>query len=124
MKVSRIYILVITISLASCFQNKKYEAQVEEGKKGVYIIKYENRYALIRNGRPYQIKGACGIDQLEILMNIGGNSVRTYDTKRLDKILEECHKNSLTISVGLFLDHIDILQDCIYSLKNDALMTS
>lgn len=69
-----------------------------------------DKFTLIRNGRPYFVKGA-GVsdstdDALRRLKEAGGNSVRTWgvgdDTGAL---LDLAHKHGLTVLLGFWLGH-------------------
>ena len=67
----------------------------------VYLSHDNGKYTLYRNGQPHQIKGAAGHTNLKKLREIGGNTIRTYDTLNLGSILDEAEKNNLAVMVGL-----------------------
>ncbi|HEU4552114.1 MAG TPA: glycoside hydrolase family 2 TIM barrel-domain containing protein [Chitinophaga sp.] len=56
---------------------------------------------LYRNGRPFVVKGASGYTHLEVLRQMGGNTIRTWDTLNLAAILNEAQRNNLAVIVGL-----------------------
>ena len=62
-------------------------------------------HRLLRNGEPYFIRGVGGNSRLAELAALGGNSIRTWDTKNLDKILDAAGRLQLTVCVGLWLGH-------------------
>lgn len=78
-------------------------ANQKQGNKNakVFIENKNGKYTLIRNGRPYVIKGASGFTYLKKLNETGGNTIRTYDTANLGSILNEAEANHLTVVVGL-----------------------
>lgn len=81
-------------------------AHAEEKKAiPVRVVKTESTYELQREGKPYFIKGAGGEKFLDKLAAAGGNSIRTWGPDRLDTLLDEAHKQGLTVTVGIWLGH-------------------
>lgn len=64
-----------------------------------------DRFQLIRDGKPYQIRGVGGTDQLAKLAAAGGNTIRTWDSKNLGKVLDDAQKHGLTVCAGLWMGH-------------------
>jgi hypothetical protein len=64
----------------------------------VTIVKKNKNFVLLRNGKPYFIKGAVGSHYLEKLKQYGGNSIRTNSKP---EILDKAHSLGLTALVGL-----------------------
>ena len=62
-------------------------------------------WSLLRDGKPYLVKGGGGTTDLPLLVKIGGNSVRTWGADQLAVALEEAHKQGLTVTAGLWLGH-------------------
>ena len=73
----------------------------ETGPVKVEIKKEGDIYQLIRGGQPYFVKGAGGTSYTERLAQHGGNSIRTWDTRNGDKILNDANKLGLTVTMGL-----------------------
>jgi len=71
----------------------------------VELRQTEEGWQLLRGGEPYFIKGAGGSRSLEQLAAAGGNSVRTWSTDGVGKILDEAHALGLTVTVGIWLGH-------------------
>ncbi|WP_346237201.1 glycoside hydrolase family 2 TIM barrel-domain containing protein [Niabella insulamsoli] len=71
--------------------------------KTVYIEEADGRFTLIRNGKPFEIRGACGSSYLPELVKAGGNTIRTYDTVNLDAIMKEAESLNLAVVVGLYM---------------------
>ena len=61
-------------------------------------------FQLLKDGKPYYIKGAGGTVELEKLKSYGGNSIRTWGIDaNTDKILDEAYKNGLTVTFGIWM---------------------
>ncbi|MGB6222523.1 glycoside hydrolase family 2 TIM barrel-domain containing protein [Haloferula sp.] len=71
----------------------------------------EGRFTLLRDGKPFQIRGACGVEQLALLKELGGNSIRTYGVEQLDQevdgksLLDRCQELGLTVAAGIWIEH-------------------
>jgi hypothetical protein len=77
--------------------------QVETGGKNrkVFIKKAADGYKLYRNGQPFSVKGAAGYSHLSKLKEVGGNTIRTWDTVNIASILDEAHAHDIAVIVGL-----------------------
>jgi hypothetical protein len=68
-------------------------------------------WRLLRDGKPYEIRGAGGTDQLELVKAIGGNTIRTWGIDQLDRrengktLLDRCSALGLTIMAGIWVEH-------------------
>lgn len=81
-------------------RNLHREPPVDETRT-VYIKKTEEGYQLFRNGEPFVIQGAGGESYFKELAEIGGNTIRLYDTSNLKEKLDEAHKNDLAVIVDI-----------------------
>ncbi len=64
------------------------------------------QYQLLRDGKPYFIKGAGGDGDKQLMAKLGGNGFRTWGVGRGTKAqLDEAHKLGLTVTLGLWLGH-------------------
>lgn len=75
------------------------------GQSRVELVRKDGRFQLLRNGKPYEIKGVGGQTHLDRLAGFGGNSIRTWGTDDLGKVLDSAGKHGLTVSVGFWLGH-------------------
>lgn len=93
-----IFILIggFMIFLLGCANQRMYNKRLK-----VYVEEKEGKYTLIRNGKPFSIKGASGFTYLKELNEIGGNTIRTYDTAEIGSILDEAEANHLAVVIGL-----------------------
>jgi hypothetical protein len=79
-----------------------------EGKPSVVkLIKTNDGYQLLRNGQPFFIKGAGGDGSMSLLAAAGANSLRTWGADNLGPLLDEAQKQGLTITIGIWLGHVD-----------------
>lgn len=62
-------------------------------------------FQLLRNGQPYAIHGAGGQVELDLLKQLGGNSIRTWGADNLGHLLDAAHQRGLTVCVGMWLGH-------------------
>ena len=69
----------------------------------VEIVKQGNSFQLIRNGKPYFIKGVAGEQQVEVAAAAGANSIRTYTADDLDNLLNKADSLGLSVMVGIWL---------------------
>jgi Glycosyl hydrolases family 2, TIM barrel domain len=79
--------------------------RVGECQSKVVLKKADGKFQLLRNGQPYEIKGAGGQTHLELLVKLGGNSIRTWGADDIGSVLENAQKNGLTVCVGFWLGH-------------------
>jgi hypothetical protein len=67
----------------------------------VHVQKTEDGFVLIRNGQPFQVKGAAGNSYLKELKEAGGNTIRLYDTIDLRTNLDAAHELGLAAIVDI-----------------------
>lgn len=77
----------------------------ERGPTPVRIEQTADGYRLLRDGKPYPIKGVGGDGPLDLLTKSGGNSLRTWGADNLEARLDEAHRLGLTVAVGIWLGH-------------------
>jgi hypothetical protein len=70
----------------------------------VELKQTDQRWQLLRDGRPYFIRGAGGDASLTALAAAGANSVRTWGGDP-GRVLDEAHALGLTVTVGIWLGH-------------------
>jgi len=99
------------------------EKNVDETRT-VFIKKMDMGFQLFRNGKPFYIQGASGNSHLKELAEIGGNTIRLYDTINIGSILDDAQKNNLAVIVDIPIPAYNIKYDLYsnktknYSLKN------
>ena len=73
----------------------------EDTQALVHIKKKDKGYLLIRNGKPFYIKGAAGTGHLKELKTSGANTVRLYDTIHLKQKLDSASNIGLAVIVDI-----------------------
>jgi hypothetical protein len=69
--------------------------------KSVYIEKTASGNQLMRKGSPFYIKGVSGNTYFKELAEIGGNTIRIYDTTNIAHSLDEAQKYNLSVIVDI-----------------------
>src|SRR5213083_2699901 len=94
---------LIVLMLIGCISTSSAHAA---GAIRVQVIRATDSWQLLRDGKPYFIKGGGGGASKELLARLGGNSFRTWgvgdDTMRQ---LDEAQKLGLTVTLGIWLRH-------------------
>ena len=96
----RSYYLIL---IACLFTITDMNAQKTNLPIPVKIVAQQNGYTLMRDGRPYFIKGAGGTSYTDRLVKYGGNSIRTWDTKNAMTLLNNANKLGVTVTMGLYV---------------------
>jgi hypothetical protein len=69
------------------------------------VVKTEIGYQLMRDGKPYYVKGLGGEVNFDKMVEVGANSLRTWGVDDAQHVLDEAHKRGLTVMLGLWLQH-------------------
>lgn len=101
-------------------RNLNKERPVDENRT-VWIKKTKNGYQLLRNGEPFFIQGAGGDYYYKELAEIGGNTIRLYDTLNLQNKLDEALKYNLAVIVDLPLYRFETSYNQ-YLIEDDVLL--
>ncbi len=98
-----IFLFVVFSMLLMGFYTLKYlrAEKIPNENRTVFIKKTETGHQLYRNGNPFYIQGATGIGHLKDLADIGGNTIRVYDTINIGYILDEAQKYNLAVIVDI-----------------------
>lgn len=89
----------LALSALSAFVFQVADAQT------VKLVSNDGKTQLLRNDKPYSIRGVGGDTHLKSLAAAGGNSIRTWNADSLEKTLDEAHSNGLSVCVGLWIGH-------------------
>ncbi|MFM1931709.1 MAG: hypothetical protein RL226_1012 [Bacteroidota bacterium] len=71
----------------------------------VEMRKEANGWQMYRGGEPYYIRGAGGHVHLDVVVECGGNSIRTWGLENAQSVLDEAHKRGLTVMLGMWMAH-------------------
>jgi hypothetical protein len=75
------------------------------GPLPVEIIHQNDEFQLLRNGKPYFIKGVGGRGFLESAAASGANSVRTWGAHDAGPLLDRALSLGMTVTLGIWLSH-------------------
>ncbi|MDU0369197.1 glycoside hydrolase family 2 TIM barrel-domain containing protein [Hymenobacter endophyticus] len=78
---------------------------VPAGVIPVRVVRTAKGFELQRNGRPYFVKGAAGLQHYDQLRAAGANSVRLWSADYADDRLNEAQRQGLTVLLGLWMEH-------------------
>lgn len=91
--------------LASCLLATFCTCVQPLARAQVTVLRNGEHTRLLKDGKPYVIKGVGGDSYFPELASAGGNTVRTWDCKNLEAILDEAEKHGLMVCAGLWLGH-------------------
>jgi hypothetical protein len=69
------------------------------------VVKTPLGFQLMREGKPYYVKGLGGQVNFDKMVEVGANSLRTWGIEEAQQVLDEAHKRGLTVMLGLWLQH-------------------
>ena len=67
------------------------------------IVQKDGKWEMLRDGKPYFVKGVGGDESLKIVVDLGGNWVRTGGADDLGPKLDEAQRLGLSVTVGIWL---------------------
>ena len=92
--------VLVALSIAETADNKEREDMSKVTEPSIVKIQQiGRRFELTRNGEPYFINGAGGSNHLDMLVEAGGNSIRTWSSSR--ETLDQAHEKGLSVCMGL-----------------------
>jgi hypothetical protein len=115
LKTLLVFAFIGLIALA-CSGRKEYTAT---GK--VHVVRDGDRFTLIRDQKPFVIKGVAGFTHLKELHDAGGNTIRTWDTTNLQNILDSAQHYNIAVMAGLPLynsNHVNDYYSDPLAMKN------
>ena len=100
--------LILCTAIASAFFFVVYHHQTCQAQAvPVAMKKTAQGWQMLRDGKPYYVKGAGGDGPMELLAAMGGNSIRTWGIDENTKsLLDQAHANGLTVALGIWLEHV------------------
>jgi hypothetical protein len=84
------------------------DARGEAGTKPipVQLVHRDDKWQLLRDGKPFFIKGVGGDGSKQALTEAGGNAFRTWGADdKTGALLDEAHKLGLAVTVGIWVGH-------------------
>ena len=67
------------------------------------LVQRDGKWELLREGKPYFIKGAGGDASRKLLVDLGGNSFRTWGSDDIGAQLDEAQRLGLSVTVGIWI---------------------
>ncbi len=99
-------LVLLTLLCAAFAPNALHAAPPGNAKPSVVkVVRNAGGFQLLRDGKPYFVKGAGGDGSKMLLRDGGGNSFRTWGADNLEPKLAEAQKLGLTVTVGVWLGH-------------------
>lgn len=100
--------ILLAMSLMTACMQSPVAVTSERGQtdqRTVELVQTDEGWQLLRNGEPYFIKGVGGTDNMDLLVKLGGNSMRTWGADNLAVQLNEAHARGLTLTAGIWIMH-------------------
>jgi hypothetical protein len=94
-----------TLGLAACTLALLLATTAPAAPTVTRVERTPDGWRLLRDGRPYTVRGAGGDGSRELLSRLGGNSLRTWGADDLDRQLDEAARLGLSVTVGIWLGH-------------------
>jgi len=105
---SPFYLFIVLALFFNAFDGMAQPDRVFYGGEAIPVTVNQDEngaWHLLRNAKPYEVRGAGGNVQLDKLVEIGGNSIRTWSTDNAQEILDEAYSKGLTVMLGLWVQH-------------------
>ncbi len=71
----------------------------------VTVSQKDGQWTLYVNNEPFYIKGAGGEKELDVLIECGGNTIRTWGVENAQEVLDAAQKKGLKVMLGLWVQH-------------------
>jgi hypothetical protein len=91
--------------LVAAFSGLLPNATFADGPVRVEVVKTDEGWQLLRDGKPWFIKGIGGDASKQLLVQYGGNTFRTWGAEHLATALPDAQKLGLTVIAGMWLGH-------------------
>ncbi|MEN9638814.1 MAG: hypothetical protein RLZZ262_682 [Bacteroidota bacterium] len=95
----RVLTPIITVLAVLCVYSSVAQARI------VKCVQKNDQWQMTVDGKPYYVKGAGGHVQQKKLVEIGGNTIRTWGADDAKAILDEAQSNGLMVMMGLWVQH-------------------
>lgn len=71
----------------------------------VEVVEKQGQWSLLVNGEDFYVRGAGGVDEMDLIKSIGGNTVRTWGIENAQEVLDEAHEKGLKVMLGFWIQH-------------------
>ncbi|MDB2657605.1 hypothetical protein N9Y60_06045, partial [Crocinitomicaceae bacterium] len=96
LSVSRLFATLIVVLVTFTSQTQTRTVTIEE---------VGSQWQLRVDGEPFYIKGAGGEKHLDVLLEAGGNTIRTWGTDNAQEVLDLAEEKGLMVMMGLWVQH-------------------
>jgi len=72
----------------------------------VEVRKTADGWQLLRDGKPFYIRGVGGRRYLDLAASAGANAVRTWSSRHLERVLDPAEKYGLAVCAGLWMPQL------------------
>jgi hypothetical protein len=104
MRLGRLGAFCLTVAIL-CLDGR---AMADDGAVKTELKKTADGWQLFRDGKPYFIKGGGGDGPMQVLVDCGGNSIRTWGVgNNTQELLDKAQKLGVTVTLGIWLGHKD-----------------
>lgn len=94
--------LILFVSIVSIIFYLRSRTVITPNKNAlVYVDSVDGNFRLIKNGKPFFIKGVSGSGFVKELAEAGGNTLRVYDTLNLEQIFNEALQYNINVIVDI-----------------------
>lgn len=100
--------LILTLACTAGLMLDGPQAQAKSKAQGVKtrLVHEDGKWQLLRDGKPFFVKGVGSDRTLAHLDKLGANAVRIWDVgEHTQAILDEAHEKGLAVCVGIWLPH-------------------
>lgn len=80
-------------------------AQQNSTVNKVDVVELDGQWSLRVNGEPFYIRGAGGEKHLDMLLECGGNTIRTWGVENAQEVLDNAEAKGLKVMLGLWVQH-------------------
>ncbi|MGB5336752.1 MAG: hypothetical protein WBN07_14105 [Woeseiaceae bacterium] len=109
----------VALLFSLCAAGALGDTKLVPGSRVQVVKESDGTFTLLRNGEPYFVKGAgiatgpgLGGDNLQLLAESGGNSVRTWGIEHLQQVvdgkpfLDRAHELGISVTAGFWVQHV------------------
>lgn len=101
----KFYVLFcLSVLLISCQNSKPALNEQSSQHSKLRFTKNDNQWILLKDDKPYYIKGAHGTTKMEWVKELGGNSIIAYHYQVTDSLMNRALELGLTVSVILDIE--------------------
>jgi hypothetical protein len=91
----------VILAIAGVYLSRSPATPIRQGARVEMVYSDTLGYHLLRNGRPFTVRGAAGANHLRELRARGANTVRVYGTDRLASVLDSAAELGLAVIADL-----------------------